>query len=97
MSEHLTQAYLPKLSKLRVATKEFDPKEVSDQQVLDCTLAVLQAEDFTSNLYSELRAYLESIKGDTQEMLFGGAKGNVDHSLSDAQLEAIDGAGLFDD
>ncbi len=97
LSEHLTQAYLPKLSKLRVATKEFDPKEVSDQQVLDCTLAVLQAEDFTSNLYSELRAYLESIKGDTQEMLFGGAKGNVDHSLSDAQLEAIDGAGLFDD
>jgi predicted metal-dependent HD superfamily phosphohydrolase len=97
LSEHLTQAYLPKLSKLRVATKEFDPKEVSDQQVLDCTLAVLQAEDFTSNLYSELRAYLESIKGDTQEMLFGGAKGTVDHSLSDAQLEAIDGAGLFDD
>ena len=97
LSEHLVQAYLPKLMKLRAATKEFDAKQVSDQQILDCTLAVLQAEDFTANLYRELRTYLDSIKGDTQEILFGGKNAAVDHSLSSTQLKAIDGAGLFDD
>ncbi len=96
LSEHLTQAYLPKLSKLRVAAKELDPDVVSDQQVLDCTLAVIQAEEFTADLYKELRAYLESIKTDTQEILFGGKNAPIDHSLSDARLKAIDGAGLFD-
>lgn len=96
LSEHLTQAYLPKLSKLRVAAKELDPDVVSDQQVLDCTLAVIQAEEFTADLYKELRTYLESIKTDTQEILFGGKNAPVDLSLSDAQLEAIDGSGLFD-
>ena len=97
LSEHLVQAYLPKLMKLRAATKEFDAKQVSDQQILDCTLAVLQAEDFTANLYRELRTYLDSIKGDTQEILFGGKNAAVDHSLSSTQMKAIDGAGLFDD
>ncbi len=42
LSEHLTQAYLPKLTELRAATKIYDAEEVSDQQILDHTLAVLK-------------------------------------------------------
>ncbi|MCP4782413.1 MAG: hypothetical protein GY903_05255 [Fuerstiella sp.] len=70
LSEHLTQAYLPKLTDLRAATKIYDAEEVSDQQILDQTLAVLQAEEFTADLYGKLRLYLDSIKAEMSPMLF---------------------------
>lgn len=70
LSEHLRQGYLPKLAALRSAAKIYDPKDVSDNQILDLTLAVLEAEEFTDNLHQKLRAYLSSITEEMQGMLF---------------------------
>ncbi|MCP4174635.1 MAG: hypothetical protein GY758_28120 [Fuerstiella sp.] len=70
LSEHLRQAYLPKLMDLRGAAKIYDSEEVSDQQILDHTLAVLQAEEFTAELYARLRLYLDSIKAEMGPLLF---------------------------
>ena len=96
LSEHLTQAYLPKLGDLRLATKEFDPNEVSDQQVFDCTTAVLEAEDFTDNLYSKLRRYLDSIRQEMQGLLFVEDSSESSQALRQPRLDGIDGAGLFE-
>ncbi|MEZ6123241.1 MAG: hypothetical protein R3C49_08720 [Planctomycetaceae bacterium] len=71
LSEHLRQAYLPRLSDLRSAAKNHDPNAVSDQQILDRTLAVLEAEDFADELHARLRECLESIRSEMQVMLFG--------------------------
>lgn len=92
LSEHLVQAYLPKLADLRLATKEFDPKKVTDQQVLDCTLAVLQAEEFADQLHERLRIYLESIRSEMSSMLFSDATSDASGSIE----RNIDGAGLFE-
>lgn len=73
LSEHLRQAYLPKLMDLRGAAKIYDADEVSDQQVLDHTLAVLQAEKFTAELYNRLRLYLDSIRTEMSPLLFAEA------------------------
>lgn len=89
LSEHLVQAYLPKLADLRLATKEFDPKVVSDQQVLDCTQAVLEAEEFADRLHKKLKRYVESIREEMSPMLFPDGASNV-------RRRDIDGAGLFD-
>ena len=70
LSEHLRQAYLPKLTDLRAAAKIYDADDVSDQQILDQTMAVLQAEEFTAELYARLRLYLDSIKAEMSPMLF---------------------------
>jgi hypothetical protein len=70
LSEHLRQAYLPKLLDLRGAAKVYDADEVSDQQILDHTLAVLQAEEFTAELYARLRLYLDSIRTEMSPLLF---------------------------
>lgn len=72
LSEHLRQAYLPKLAALRVASKVYDPEEVSDQEMLDHMLAVLQADDFTSEVYEQLDAFLQSIRDEMSSLLYGG-------------------------
>ncbi|MEZ6063827.1 MAG: hypothetical protein R3C19_26055 [Planctomycetaceae bacterium] len=70
LSEHMRQAYLPKLLELRAASKEFDAEVVSDQQMLDRMLAVLEAEDFAGDVYAKLRAYLVSIQTEMSPLLF---------------------------
>lgn len=75
LREHLVQAYLPKLAELRLASKEFDVKKVSDQQVFDRTVAVLQAEEFTDKLHVQLTRYLESIRSEMESLLL--ADGNT--------------------
>jgi len=71
LSEHLRQAYLPRVGSLRKASKHLDPKDVSDQQILDHTLAVLEAEDFTAELYGRLRECVDSIRDESREIVYG--------------------------
>lgn len=96
LSEHLTQAYLPRLGDLRLVTKEFDPEVVTDQRVLDCTQAVLDAEEFTDALYQKLRLYLDSIRDEMKGLLFIDESSDGSQSLRQPRPNTIDGAGLFD-
>ncbi|MCA9085489.1 MAG: hypothetical protein KDA81_15610 [Planctomycetaceae bacterium] len=70
LSEHLKQGFLPRLSGLRTAVKIFDPAEVSDQEILDRTLAVLEADKFAVELQNRLMTYLQSIRDEMQPLLF---------------------------
>ncbi|MEQ9406499.1 MAG: hypothetical protein RIK87_02190 [Fuerstiella sp.] len=81
LSEHLRQAYLPKLADLRLVTKEFDPAAVTDQRVFDCTVAVLEAEEFTDSLYEKLHQYLESIRREMKDLLFTDASSESSQAL----------------
>lgn len=72
LSEHLRQAYLPRLGSLRSSAKVYDPHEVSDNQILELTLAVLRAEEFTDDLCARLNRHLNSIAEEMREMLFRG-------------------------
>lgn len=90
LSEHLRQAYLPRLGDLRKASKYLDPKEVSDQRILDHTLAVLKAEEFTDELHGKLRLVLDSIQTEMQMMLHG-------QPPKQDRNEFVDGDGLFGD
>ena len=74
LSEHLQQAYLPKLAALRSVAKIYDPAEVSDNQILEHTLAVIEAEEFTEELYVKLRKCLDSISKEMGPILFAGSK-----------------------
>lgn len=76
LSEHLKQAYLPKLSQLRTSSKKLDPEEVSDQTMFDQMSAVVNAEEFASNLCMRLMKYLQSIQKDAKRAL------GVDNRLS---------------
>lgn len=69
LSEHLKQAYLPSAAALRTASRHMDPEDVSDQEVLDCTLSMLEAEDFTADLYQKLTDCLQSIRTDMRGIL----------------------------
>ena len=69
LSEHLRQAFLPKLHDLRSASKVFDPAEVTDQEMYDHMTAVLTAEDFASALFEKLTKYLRSIERETKEIM----------------------------
>lgn len=69
LSEHLRQAFLPKLSDLRHASKVFDPVQVSDQEMLDKMIAVLNAEDFASDVFDKLISYLRSIEKETKVIM----------------------------
>ena len=68
LSEHLRQAFLPKLHDLRTASKVFDPAEVTDQEMLDRMTAVLSAEDFATGIFEKLVAYLRSIERETKQI-----------------------------
>lgn len=70
LSEHLRQAYLPRLAALRSSAKVYDPREVSDNHILELTLAVLQAEEFTDDLHMRLNQHLSSIAAEMRDMLF---------------------------
>ncbi len=88
LSEHLRQAYLPRLGDLRKASKHFDPKEISDQRILDHTLQVLEAEEFTAELYGRLKICLDSIRDDMETLLHG-------HQAKRKRNELLDEDGLF--
>ena len=66
----MRQAYLPKVSDLRAASKSYDPDEVSDQQMMDKMQAVLDAEDFARKVYDQLDSFLNSIADDMKPKLF---------------------------
>ena len=69
LSEHLRQAFLPRLSALRHASKVFDPEQVSDQEMFDKMTAVLSAEDFASDVFDKLIVYLRSIEKETKGIM----------------------------
>ncbi len=69
LSEHLRQAFLPKLHDLRSASKVFDPAEVTDQEMLDRMTAVLAAEDFATGIFDNLLKHLRSIERETKQIL----------------------------
>lgn len=69
LSEHLRQAFLPKLSELRHASKVADPTEVTDKTMLDKMTAVLTAEDFAADIFEKLMKYLRSIEHETKEIM----------------------------
>ena len=69
LSEHLRQAYLPSSAALRTASRHMDPGDISDQEVLDCTLSMLEAEEFTADLYQKLTDCLQSIRSDMRDIL----------------------------
>lgn len=89
LGEHLRQAYLPRLGDLRKASKHFDPKEVSDQRILDHTLKVLEAEEFTDELYGRLKICLDSIREEMETVLHGN------NQTSRRRNELLDEDGLF--
>ena len=69
LSEHLRQAFLPKLAQLRQTSKIMDAAEVTDQTMLDNMNAVFAAEDFASDIFEKLIRYLRSIEKDTHEIM----------------------------
>lgn len=69
LSEHLRQAFLPKLSELRHASKITDATEVTDKTMLDKMTAVLKAEDFAADVFEKLMQYLRSIEQETKEIM----------------------------
>ncbi|MBL8817110.1 MAG: hypothetical protein JNL58_13865 [Planctomyces sp.] len=69
LSEHLQQAFLPKLSDLRSASKIYDVKQVTDQAMLDKMTAVLEADEFAAKLFDKLSRYLESIQKETRTIM----------------------------
>ena len=95
LSEHLTQAYLPKLGNLKLATKELDEKKVTDQQVFDCLKAVLQAEEFTDALQSKLKKYLDSVRAEMTDLLFQDESSESSAALRQPDFD-FDGSGVFD-
>ena len=71
LSEHLRQAYIPKLNALRSVTKKLDVAEVSDRQVFDRGVDVLEAEDFTAGLHDQLHEHLMNIIKQCEDELMG--------------------------
>ena len=69
LSEHMRQAFLPKLSDLRHASKVMDVKEVTDQEMVDKMKAALQAEDYAAQLFVKLFRYLDSIEQETRRLM----------------------------
>ena len=69
LSEHLRQAFLPKLAQLRQASKIMDAAEVTDQTMLDNMNAVFAAEDLASDIFEKLIRYLRSIEKETHEIM----------------------------
>lgn len=69
LSEHLRQAFLPKLSDLRTASKESDVRVVTDQAMSDKMTAVLQADEFAAQLLGKLVRYLDSIEHETRSLM----------------------------
>jgi len=93
LSEHLRQAYIPRVGDLRSASKHYDPETVSDQRILDHSLAVLEAEEFTEGLYVRLRECLDSIRSEMCEMLFGRQA----ELPAMPEVQLVDEDGLFGD
>lgn len=69
LSEHLRQAFLPRLAQLRQASKITDAAQVTDQTMLDNMNAVFAAEDFASDIFEKLIRYLKSIETDTKGIM----------------------------
>ncbi len=69
LSEHLRQAFLPKFSDLRHASKVADVSEVTDQEMFDKMTAAIQADEFAAQLFGKLFRYLDSIERETRTLL----------------------------
>jgi exonuclease VII small subunit len=69
LSEHLRQAFLPRLAELRTAGKIFDVAAVTDQELFDRMQALLQAEQYARELHDRLQQYLKSIEQDSDRLL----------------------------
>lgn len=69
LCEHLQQAFLPKLSELRLSSKKLDADVVSDQTMFDQMSSVAKAEQFASDIHARLSKYLESIRKDASAVL----------------------------
>ena len=69
LCEHLQQAFLPKLSELRLSSKKLDADVVSDQTMFDQMLSVVKAEQFSSDIHARLSMYLDSIRKDASAVL----------------------------
>ncbi len=69
LSEHLRQAFLPRLAALRQSSKILDPAQVTDQTMLDNMTAVLTAEDFATDIFEKLTKYLHSIEQETRQIM----------------------------
>lgn len=69
LTEHLQQAFLPKLSDLRSASKIYDVKQVTDQAMLDKMTAVIEADEFSAKLFEKLSKYLDSIQKETRTIM----------------------------
>lgn len=82
LSEHLRQAFLPRLSDLRSASKIFDPEVVTDQAMLDKMTGVLNAEEFATEVFGKLARYLESIERDLTR-LYGEPATGTDNEDQD--------------
>ena len=82
LSEHLRQSYLPRLRDLRSASKIFDEDKVTDQQMFDRIRNVLEADRFTDDVYRKLKAHLEIIRDEMQEIVSGGDTSVVNDDLT---------------
>jgi len=69
LSEHLREAFVPKLSELRTASKVLDVDEVSDQQMFDRMNSLLSAEDFAKDVFDNLMRYLRSIERESRKVM----------------------------
>lgn len=69
LSEHLRQAFLPRLSELRKASKVVDADVVTDQTMLDKSTALLTADDFALDIFERLILFLQSIERETKEII----------------------------
>lgn len=90
LNEHLRQAYLPKLAALRSLAKIYDPHEVSDNQILEHSLAVIEAEEFTDDLYQKLRKFLDSISEEMGPILFNSKKSSEQKRKSNEPVFDLD-------
>jgi len=71
LSEHLRQAYIPKLTALRSAARKLEVEEVTDRQIFDRAVEVLEAEEFTSGLHDQLHEHLIRIIKQAEDELMG--------------------------
>ena len=84
LSEHMRQAYLPRLAELRNSSKVFDVNLVSDQEMLDKIHAVLKSDDFAQDVYQKLTTYLDSARDELQQLILGAdtSEGSEDLTAS---------------
>lgn len=87
LSEHLRQAYIPKLTALRSAAKVLDPDQVSDRQIFDRAVAVLEAEEFTAEIHDKLHDHMTRIIQQSEVELLGRSQGTPNKPSSNPKVD----------